>query len=136
MSALSQDRVTAARSGSFISLPIAAGTTCYGGGIAVAKSDGTVRPAIIDSDAPTCKAVGRFQSHCTSSANVTAIIEPGIFLWNNSTTDPVDAASFGAICYAIDDQTVAKTSNTSTRTPVGVVVGVESIGVWVFTKPW
>jgi len=37
----------------------------------------------------------------------------------------------GKTCYIVDDETVAKTNGTNTRSAAGTVVGVESDGVWV-----
>jgi hypothetical protein len=40
-------------------------------------------------------------------------------------------AEVGAVCYLVDDETVAKTSGTNTRSRAGYVVDVETAGVWV-----
>lgn len=136
MAALSADRVTQQRTGDIVSLPIAASVTCYGGAMAVVTATGTVRPAIVDGSAPTCKGLGRFRYQCTALADVTAEVETGIFLWNNDAADPVTVASINTVCFASDDQTVAATSATNTRTPVGIVVSVESAGVWVRMGSW
>ena len=38
-------------------------------------------------------------------------------------------------CYVVDDETVAKTNGTNTRSRAGVVVDVDAQGVWVTTGP-
>ena len=40
-------------------------------------------------------------------------------------------ASLGKSCYIEDDQTVSKTSANGTRSPAGIVIGVDTDGVWV-----
>ena len=57
---------------------------------------------------------------------------PGVFrVGNSSAGDAITKADIGAACYIVDDQTVAKTSGTNTRSPAGIVDGVDSLGVWV-----
>lgn len=78
--------------------------------------------------------VGRAESRGTSTtAGVTAQrYRPGIFRFANSAAgDLIAVADIGAVCYIVDDQTVAKTNGTSTRSPAGVIDGVDALGVWV-----
>ncbi len=56
---------------------------------------------------------------------------PGVFRFANHGADLVVTADIGAACYIVDDQTVAKTNGTNTRSPAGIVDGVDSLGVWV-----
>jgi hypothetical protein len=59
-------------------------------------------------------------------------IEFGIFRWNNSTSgDLIAVADRGNTCFAVDDNTVAKTSNSSARSVAGIILDVDSSGVWV-----
>lgn len=56
----------------------------------------------------------------------------GIFRYANSASgDLITKADIGTVCYIVDDQTVAKTNGTSTRSPAGSVVDVDAMGVWV-----
>ena len=56
----------------------------------------------------------------------------GVFHFANSTAgDLIVTADIGAVCYIVDDQTVAKTSGTNTRSPAGVVEDLDATGVWV-----
>ncbi|MGO3934748.1 hypothetical protein [Rhodopseudomonas pseudopalustris] len=50
---------------------------------------------------------------------------------NSGSTDEITRAEIGKFCYAVDDQTVAKTSGANTRSVAGVVAGVDSLGVVV-----
>jgi hypothetical protein len=59
-------------------------------------------------------------------------IEFGEFCWANSTAgDAIAQADVGNACYAVDDQTVAKTDGTGTRSVAGKIMAVDSSGVWV-----
>ena len=56
----------------------------------------------------------------------------GVFQYANSAAgDLIATADIGAACYIVDDQTVAKTSGTNTRSPAGIIVDVDALGVWV-----
>jgi hypothetical protein len=50
---------------------------------------------------------------------------------NSSAGDAITDADVNALCYLVDDQTVAKTSGSNTRSAAGRVVSVEAQGVWV-----
>jgi predicted RecA/RadA family phage recombinase len=78
--------------------------------------------------------VGRAEEAGTSTtAGVTSQkFREGVFQFANSTsTDLIATADIGSVCYIVDDQTVAKTSGSSTRSPAGAVVDVDANGVWV-----
>ena len=57
----------------------------------------------------------------------------GLFLFANSSAgDLITIADIGKACFIVDDQTVAKTDGTGTRSRAGIVDGIEaSGGVWV-----
>jgi hypothetical protein len=74
----------------------------------------------------------------STTAGVTPIRwRPGVYRFANSSAgDLIAAADIGLLCYIVDDQTVAKTSGTNTRSPAGFVEGVDAQGVWVrFDEP-
>jgi hypothetical protein len=66
----------------------------------------------------------------------TAKMEFGEFQWANSTAgDAIAQADVGNDCYAVDDQTVAKTSGSASRSICGKIMGVDAGGVWVLMNP-
>lgn len=69
----------------------------------------------------------------STTAGVTrARYREGVFLFANSAAgDAIAQADVGTACYIVDDQTVAKTNGSSTRSPAGAVRAVDSQGVWV-----
>lgn len=132
MAALAKDRDTKERSGSKLSLPVAASVTCYAGGLAARDGNGRATPG---ATATTLRGVGRFAQQVTNGAVAGAVnveIEKGIFRFDNSTsTDAITQANIGADCYIVDDQTVALTNGTNTRSVAGTIFDVDSQGVWV-----
>lgn len=54
-------------------------------------------------------------------------VDAGAFLWDNSGSDPLAAADAFSACYAADDHTVAKTSNTSVLAKAGVFFGIDPV---------
>lgn len=132
MTALSAARPTKEMLGQMLSVPVKASTVCYAGGLAVANggyaAPGTTATGLI--------ALGRFEFNANNAAGadgaINATIKPGIFAFANSAAgDAIAQADVGASCYIVDDQTVAKTSGTNTRSVAGKVVAVDADGVWV-----
>ncbi|CUH67985.1 hypothetical protein TG4357_03322 [Thalassovita gelatinovora] len=50
---------------------------------------------------------------------------------NSAAADEITIADIGNKAYAVDDQTVAKTDGTATRSPAGIIDDVDANGVWV-----
>lgn len=90
-------------------------------------------------DAATYKVVGAALDTVTGSlvdGDVKIDVETGVFNFVNS--DGVDAVGqddVGRVCYLVDDQTVAATSAGNTRAQAGLVIAVDSAGVWVLIGP-
>lgn len=132
MTALSAARNTPERAGNIIGYPIKGGVKAYLGGIAVLNggyaAPGTAATGLI--------AVGRFEETVDNAAgnngDASVRVARGTFKWANSASgDLIAQADVGADCYIVDDQTVAKTSATNTRSVAGKVIAVDSDGVWV-----
>lgn len=132
MAALSSARNTPERSGDVIAYPVKASVKAIQGGIAV-LSAGYVAPG---TTATGLIAVGRFEDTVDNSAGangaVSAEVKRGTFKFGNSSAgDLIAQADVGADCYIVDDQTVAKTSATNTRSVAGKIIAVDADGVWV-----
>ncbi|MFZ5653173.1 MAG: hypothetical protein ACOY42_02050 [Pseudomonadota bacterium] len=137
MTAATQNRNTRQRAGLARGYPIAAGVHAYAGAIAVLNASGYCAPA---TTATGLVPLGRFAEEYdnTGGANGAATIEVerGIFQYANSASaDEITAADIGKKCYLVDDQTVAKTNGTNTRSIAGIVDGVDALGVWVLIDP-
>ncbi|QIB34754.1 hypothetical protein [Ancylobacter pratisalsi] len=133
MSALTQDRNTPYRSGAIRTPGVAAGVKIYAGALVMATATGFARPGGV---ATTLKPLGRAEEQVDNSAgadgDVIVPVSVGIFRFGNSAAaDAITAADIGSNCYAVDDQTVAKTNGSATRSVAGVIWDVDDLGVWV-----
>ena len=132
MTALAAPRNTPERDGVLFSYPVAASVTCFAGAIAMLDASGNVTPG---ATATGQVAVGRFEETVTNGATAAAVsvaVKPGIFRFGNSASaDAITKAHIGDACYIVDDQTVALTNGTNTRSAAGTVVDVDDAGVWV-----
>lgn len=69
-----------------------------------------------------------------SNGDLTCNVRMGVFKWANSAgVDALSRIHVGETCYAVDNQTVGRSSLGGTRPPAGIVVEVESDGVFVET---
>lgn len=130
--ALAADRNTPMMDGELLSLPLAA-SKVYAGSIAAVNASGYVTKGAAST---TLKYIGRFEEQVDNSAGNAGdksirVRRGQAFKWKNSGTSAIVQADLGNICYIEDDQTVSKTDQAGTLSPAGVVVGVESDGIWV-----
>jgi len=132
---LSKDRNTPRREGDMLYLPVAANTKIYAGAFVAVDADGNAVPG---SESTGIKAAGRadeFVDNTDGSAGDKHIlVRRGVFKWKNSAVDPITSSDILGICYIVDDETVARTDGTGTRSEAGKVLEVDSDGVWVETK--
>ena len=130
---LTKDRNTPMQDAELISVPVAAGAVCFAGGLAVANATGFAEPG---STATTLTYLGRFEEHVDNSGgsdgDVSVAVRRGkAFKFKNSGADNISQSGLGKPCYIVDDETVAATNGGSSRSAAGVVVAIESDGVWV-----
>jgi hypothetical protein len=133
MTALTSDRITPHRLSDEIVLTAAAAKKFYAGALAALDAAGRATPG---ATATTLKGMGRVEAYVDNSAgaagDVTVKIRRGTFRWFNSAAgDAITAAEIGTDCYIVDDQTVAKTSGSNTRSIAGRIMDVDALGVWV-----
>ena len=132
MTALTQDRNTPERAGADYKFPAAAGAKVFAGALVV-LSAGNAAPG---STALNLVAVGRANARVDNTGGAAGDkwvkVSRGIFRFENSAAgDKITLADVGTKCFIVDDQTVAKTSGTNTRSVAGVVRDVDAQGVWV-----
>jgi hypothetical protein len=132
MTALTQDRHTPMREGDLALRPMAASTEIFAGSLVMLNASGYLVPGAT-ATGQTC--AGRAEEHKTngSTAGATSCeVRRGVFCFANSASgDLITIAEVGTTCYIVDDQTVAKTNGTNTRSAAGTVVDVDAGGVWV-----
>lgn len=130
--ALAKDRNTKSRMCGNWSYKVGTGVKIYAGALVALNATGFLVPG---STATTLTAAGRAEVAVdnTSGADgaVRCEVTEGVFLFKNSAADPVVQADVGKDCYIVDDETVAHTNGTNTRSRAGKVREVEAAGVWV-----
>lgn len=132
MAALTKDRQTPERSGKEFSFPVKASTQIFAGSIVVLAA-GLAEPG---KAATGLIAVGRAEAHADNrnggNGDIDVPVRAGVFRFDNSASaDLITRADIGADAWIVDDQTVAKTDGSATRSKAGRIVDVDDLGVWV-----
>lgn len=125
------------------SFPVAASVVIWQGAMVAltnAAANSVAKPASADA---TLKIVGvapaTFDNRLGGAGAIRADAQRGVFLINNSATDPLTLGDIGKSAYAEDDNTVSKTGAPSSGTPTQPIAGTvydidASGGVWVEFK--
>lgn len=126
-------RLTKERDGSRRSLGMEAGTKINQGAIVAVNADGFAVPM---STATTLRGIGRASDTVDNTGgadgDLSIEIDVGIFAFDNSSAgDLIARGDIGKDCYGVDDQTVALTHATNTRSVAGKIFDVDADGVWV-----
>ena len=134
MAALAKDRNTPRRDGEFIRVPVKAAETIYAGSLVCSPATGYAEPA---NAAASLTALGRAEELADNSAgaagDISVLVRRGVFRWANSQgAGALAGTDIGAKAYFVDDQTVTKAAAGSSE--AGIVLGVDSEGVWVETR--
>ena len=132
MTALAADRLTKARRPGTWHYGQKGATTIFAGALACLDANGLAVPG---ATATTLIPVGRCVRRSVNAGADSSIrveVEPGVFQFANSAAgDLVAITEIGKDVYIVDDQTVAKTSGTNTRSIAGKCMDVDANGVWV-----
>lgn len=133
MVALTKPRNTPERGCDLFEVPVKAATKIFAGSLVCLDAAGWAVPG---ATATTLIALGRAEAGADNSSgadgDVMVRVKRGAFRFGNSgAADAITRAEIGDDCFVIDDQTVAKTNGTNTRSRAGKVVGVDAQGVWV-----
>lgn len=131
MPALARDRNTAMKHAGIVGVPAAASAKVFAGAIVVANATGFAAPG---STATTLTYLGRAEESVDNTGGadgaLTVLVRRlAAFKWANDGS--ITQAHQGKTAYIVDDQTLAATDGTGTRSAAGLIVGVESDGVWI-----
>jgi hypothetical protein len=135
MAALTTERDTRRRNGDNAEFPVAAATKIFAGGIVCLSTANNL--ATKGATATTLKAVGVADDTADNTAGAASAINvkvrrDGWFPFANSAAaDLIVLGDVGSDCFIVDDQTVAKTNGTNTRSVAGKVRDVNAQGVWI-----
>ncbi len=133
MTALTNGRRTPKREGQVFSRQVAASAKIHHGALVCLNATGYATPG---ATATTLVADGVALAAADNTGGADGAIrvqvEKGTFPFANSAAgDAITIAEIGDIAYIVDDQTVAKTNGTNTRSAAGTIVDVDAQGVWV-----
>ncbi|MBN9471674.1 MAG: hypothetical protein ABS35_19590 [Kaistia sp. SCN 65-12] len=129
---LAADRNTPRLQGDVLEQGLAATVAVFAGAIVMRNAAGYLTKG---ATATGSVGVGRAEERKTGGANAgdeKLRVRPGIYRFKNSTSaDAITVAEIGDVCFIVDDEQVAKTNGTNTRSPAGFVRDVDAQGVWV-----
>lgn len=129
---LSADRRTPRLEGDEFEGRLAANQTVFAGALLMRDTDGNLRRGAA---ATGMTGAGRAEAGAVSGATAGVVpvrVRPGTFRFANSTgADALGKADIGKVCWIADDDRVARTSASSTRSRAGIVEFVDAEGVWV-----
>ncbi|MDA8483599.1 hypothetical protein NNO07_10995 [Pseudomonas resinovorans] len=131
MTALTRDRNTPYQDAAVLPVPMAAGIRIHAGALVVANATGYAEPG---STAVGISYLGRAEeavdnTNGADGARTVQVRRKLAFKWANDGS--ITQAHLMNTAYIVDDQTVAATDDTGTRSAAGRIVGIESDGVWV-----
>lgn len=132
MTALTTARDTPRREGLQLNLPMSASKIFEGSIVALNASGYATKGAT----STTLRAAGVAETTVDNAAgnagDKSIDVKRGTFKFANSSAgDQITLADYGKACYIVDDQTVAKTDGSASRSVAGTVRGVDTDGVWV-----
>lgn len=133
MTATTVDRNTPSREKGWLCPPVAADAVIFAGTIVCINSDGF---AVAGATDPDLIYLGRAQELVDNTGGLDGAVNINVrrdeaFQWENDATHPVVQASLGSDCYVVDNQTVAATDGTGTRSRAGRVIAIDNNGIWV-----
>jgi len=120
----------------FFDIPVAASTVIYNGALVCYNAAGYATKGAV---ATTLKALGVADAGGTvdnstgANGDKRVRVRRGVFPFKNSSAaDLIAITELLTTCYIVDDETVAKTNGSSTRSVAGTVMQVDASGtVWV-----
>lgn len=132
MAGLTQDRKTDQAGTPDAPLPqllvfaVKAATKIYAGAIVCTDATGLAVPGSVSTTQIPWGRARRFVDNSAGADAATVVlVEPGYFWFDNGTAgDAIARANIGALCYITDDHTANLTNGTSTRSQLGVIVGI------------
>lgn len=134
MAALTRNRNTNQTSAELVPLPVAAGVHLFAGAMAGIDATGNAVPGGPAAAAVVGRAECEVDNRNGAAGDQTITARRGVFVFANSAGDDlVSLAQYRQPCYAVDDQTVAKT-NTGGRPLAGIVRGVTPDGSGVLVE--
>jgi len=133
MTALTKARTVKSIPGFLFAYPVLAGAVIYQGAAVVITSAGYAKPGVTGTGL-VAVGIAREGADNTDGVNGAVMIEVEEMIAdmaNSGGGDAITIADIGKLCYLVDDQTVAKTSATDTRSLAGWVRKIEGGRIFV-----
>lgn len=133
MVALTANRNTTVFQGDVLVGPVGAGSKIFAGAIVMRNAAGYL---VKGATATGAFGVGVADALADNSGGADGAIQmryqaARARFANSASGDLIAQADVGKVCWIVDDQTVAKTNGSSTRSPAGFVESVDALGVVV-----
>ena len=130
MTAQTQARSLVEQEGIHSEAPVKGATTIYQGALVVTES-GLAIPGKTATGLTVLGVAVTTVANAGADGAKKVPTKRGVFKFFNLASDAVAAGDVGKDCYIVDDQTIAKTAATNTRSVAGKVIAVEADGVFV-----
>lgn len=134
MTALAKDKAVTSRNGQSFTDPLRAAVKIYRGALTALDAAGNLVPAG-NANAAVTRGVALdagIDNTNGAAGDVSLKVDRGTFLFDNSAgADEITRAEIGDTVYVVDDQTVAKTDDSSSRIAAGICRDIAVNGVWV-----
>lgn len=130
MTAMSKARSIVESQGVFSSVPVKGATTILQGALVVTSSK-LARPGYTATGLTVVGVAEETVVNNGADGAAKVLAKRGTFKFFNLASDLITAGSEGQDCYVVDDQTVAATDGTGTRSKAGKIIQVEADGVFV-----
>ena len=125
---------TPLRNANLVTVPVAASTHLYPGGLGARDASGNLVPA---SDTAGLRVVGRIEVDADNSLGgagaISAQVRRGVLRYANSSGDPLAAADIGNMAFVENDSTVNKAGGTN-KIHAGKIIDLDANGVWIDTS--
>ena len=115
--------------------PVAAAVKIHAGTLVVLTAAGFAKPGEAATGLVTVGRARKSYDNTSGAAGAFRVeVDEGVFPWvNSAAADAITTANVGDRVYVVDDQTVALTNGTGTRSVAGIVRKVDAAGVWTQT---
>ena len=134
MTVLVADRNTAAWQGDIREQPAGAAAVIFAGALLMRNAAGFI---VKGATAVGCFGVGVAEQPVNNATGANGALNARYRhmttarFRNSSAGDLIVQADVGKICWIVDDDQVAKTNGTATRSPAGIIEALDTNGVWV-----